>query len=59
MAARKTASFAVVHFTVAIAVGYAITGSFALATAVAIVEPLVNTVAFHIHERVWSRVVHG
>lgn len=51
----KTASFAVVHFTVAFSVGYALTGSFVLASAVALIEPMVNTVAYHFHEKAWTR----
>lgn len=50
---KKTASFAMVHFTVAFSVGYLMTGSMAVGGAIAIVEPLVNTVAYHVHERVW------
>lgn len=51
----KTASFAAVHFTVAFSVGYAMTGSIAVGGAIALVEPAVNTVAYHLHERVWQR----
>lgn len=51
----KTATFAAVHFTVAFAVGYLITGSFVLASAVALIEPMVNTVAYYFHEIAWNR----
>lgn len=51
----KTASFAAVHFTVAFTVGYLLTGSFALASAVALIEPMANTVAYHFHEKAWLR----
>ena len=51
----KTATFAVVHFTVAFTVGYLITGSFVLASAVALIEPMVNTVAYYFHELAWNR----
>lgn len=51
----KTASFAAVHFTVAFSVGYAMTGSIAVGGALALVEPAVNTVAYHLHERIWQR----
>ena len=58
---HKTMSFAVVHFTVALAVGYLMTGSALVGGAIAMVEPAVNTVAYHFHERVWNRLggVHG
>ncbi len=49
----KTGTFAVLHFSVAFAVAYALTGSAPIATAVALVEPACNTVAFFFHERVW------
>ncbi len=52
----KTVSFAVVHFTVAFSVAYLLTGSIAVGGLVAIVEPLVNTVAYHLHEKVWARI---
>ena len=53
----KTASFAVIHFSVAFSVGYAMTGDIWVGGALATVEPLVNTVAFHFHEKVWSRML--
>jgi len=55
-AMSKTMSFAAVHFTVAFTVGYAMTGSVLVGGAIALVEPFVNTIAYHIHEKVWTRV---
>ncbi|MBL0729738.1 DUF2061 domain-containing protein [Piscinibacter sp. HJYY11] len=52
---QKTTSFAVLHFSVAFGVTYAITGSWQVSSAVALIEPMVNTVAFFFHELVWSR----
>jgi uncharacterized membrane protein len=52
----KTFSFAVVHFGVAFAVGYLLTGSWVVGSLLALVEPAVNTVAFHFHEKVWRRI---
>lgn len=62
--ALKTASFAVLHFGVGFGVTYALTGSVAIATGVAMIEPAVNTVVFFFHERVWAKFparieVHG
>lgn len=54
----KTFTFAVVHFSVAFTVGYAMTGSVLVGGAIALVEPAINTVAYHLHERVWARI-HG
>lgn len=55
----KTTSFAVLHFGVAFGVAYALTGSVAIATGIGLIEPLVNTVAFFIHERLWRRLDPG
>jgi len=52
----KTASFAIVHFTVAFTVGYALTGSVLVGGAIALVEPAINTVAYFIHEKAWERI---
>lgn len=52
----KTASFAVVHFSVAFSVAYALTGSLVIGGAMALVEPAINTVAFFFHEMVWKKI---
>ena len=55
MVIRKTASFAVVHFTVAFSVAYIMTGSWIIiGGAVALIEPTINTIAFHFHEKAWT-----
>jgi uncharacterized membrane protein len=51
----KTIAFACVHFTVAFTVAYVLTGSVAVGGLVALVEPLCNTVAYHLHEKAWQR----
>jgi uncharacterized membrane protein len=55
----KTLTFAAVHMGVAFAVGYAMTGSIAVGGALALVEPLVNTVAYFFHEKAWARFGKG
>jgi uncharacterized membrane protein len=52
----KTFSFALVHFTVAFAVGYLMTGSVLIGGTLALVEPACNTIAFHFHEKLWKRI---
>mgnify|MGYP002780452629 CR=1 FL=1 len=52
----KTLSFAVLHMGVAFVVGYLFTGSVLAGGALALVEPLCNTVVFHLHEKVWRRI---
>jgi uncharacterized membrane protein len=51
----KTATYAVMHFAVAIGVAFALTGSWKLALAIGLVEPFVQTFFFAIHERLWTR----
>ena len=53
--ALKTLTYASMHLTVAVAVAYALTRDWKVALAVGLVEPMVQTVSFNIHERLWSR----
>lgn len=55
----KTLTFAIMHFTVAFLVVYALTGSFVIGGAVALIEPTVNTVVFYFHEKVWRHFEHN
>ncbi|WP_192035611.1 DUF2061 domain-containing protein [Halomonas sp. YLGW01] len=52
----KTATFAVVHFSVAFTVTYLLTGSWVLGGVIALTEPAVNTVAYFFHEKAWEVV---
>ncbi len=54
--ALKTGSYSVMHLLVAIGVAYAITQNWRAALAVGLIEPLVQTVAYFLHDRVWSRI---
>ena len=56
---KKTISFAAVHMSVAFAVGYVMTGDVMVGSALALVEPLCNTVAFYFHEKVWQAKAAG
>lgn len=51
----KTMSFAMMHFTIAFTVAYLLTGDIVVGGAVALVEPLVNTVAYYFHEKLWGQ----
>lgn len=53
--AAKTATYATMHLTVAVAVAYALTRNWHIALAVGVIEPMVQTVMFNLHERAWSR----
>lgn len=55
----KTGSFATIHFAVGFGITYALTGSLAIATGVALLEPLANTLVFFFHERLWQRLDAG
>ncbi|MCB1877667.1 MAG: DUF2061 domain-containing protein [Chromatiales bacterium] len=52
----KTATFAVMHFSIAFSVAYVLTGDVVVGGAVALVEPAVNTVAYYFHDKVWDRI---
>jgi uncharacterized membrane protein len=54
-ALRKTLLFAAIHVVNAVAVAWALTGSLAIAGALALVEPLVNAVALYFFDRWWPR----
>ncbi|RJG09987.1 DUF2061 domain-containing protein [Pseudomonas cavernicola] len=55
----KTITFTMMHFCIAFSVAYALTGSIAVGGLVAAVEPLVNSVGFYFHEKIWQRFEHG
>lgn len=52
----KTGTYLSIHLTVGFTVAYLMTGSVALAGGIALVEPLVNAVAFFFHEQAWKKV---
>lgn len=52
----KTSSFAATHFTVAFVVVWLISGDILVSSLVAMIEPAVNTVAYHFHEKIWDRI---
>lgn len=54
--ALKSVTYGVMHFTVAVLVAYALSGDWRVALAVGTLEPLVQTVFFTIHDRVWARI---
>ncbi|MFI5447751.1 DUF2061 domain-containing protein [Polaromonas sp. UC242_47] len=52
---KKTASYYVLHVTVAALVAYAVTGNFLLALTLSLLEPTVQAFAFFFHEKAWQR----
>ena len=57
--AKKTLSYSLMHLTVAITVAYVLTRDWRAALAIGLVEPLFQTVAFAVHERIWARIDRG
>lgn len=53
---KKTASYYVVHITVAAMVAYAVTGNLVMALTLSLLEPTVQAFAFFFHEKVWERL---
>lgn len=51
----KTATYLTIHLTVGFSVAYLMTGSIAIAGGIALVEPMINAVAFFFHEQAWKR----
>ncbi|WP_374516178.1 DUF2061 domain-containing protein [Brevundimonas sp.] len=54
--ALKTVTYGVMHFAVAVLVAFALTRDIAVALAIGIIEPLVQTVFFTVHDRIWSGI---
>ena len=54
--AKKTLSYSLMHLTVAITVAYALTRDWRAALAIGMIEPVFQTLACAIHERVWARL---
>lgn len=54
--AAKSVSYGVMHFTVAVAVAFALTRDWRIALAVGTIEPLVQTVFFTLHDQIWRRI---
>lgn len=52
----KTSTYAMMHFIVAVAVAYGLTRNWQIALGIGIIEPLVQTFAYAIHERAWERI---
>ncbi|MEM9965561.1 MAG: DUF2061 domain-containing protein [Asticcacaulis sp.] len=53
--AAKTLSYGLVHVVVAASVAYVLTGSWAIALGIGLLEPVVQTLVFPLHEKLWER----
>ncbi len=54
--AVKSVTYGLMHFIVAVAVAYALTRDWRISLAIGIIEPLVQTVFFTAHDRIWTRI---
>jgi uncharacterized membrane protein len=52
---KKTASYYVMHISVAAVVGFVVTGNLWMALTLSLVEPTVQAFAFFFHEKAWER----
>lgn len=54
--AAKTVTYGVMHFTVAVLVAWGLTQDIRIALAIGMIEPLVQTLFFTLHDRIWTRI---
>jgi len=52
----KTVTFTALHITIAFTIVYLMTGDFMVGGAVALIEPLCNSIGYFFHERIWERI---
>lgn len=52
----KTGTYLSIHLTAGFTVAYLMTGSVALAGGIALIEPVINAVAFFFHEQAWKKI---
>lgn len=50
----KPVTYGVMHLVVAMGVAFAITGEWAAALAIGLIEPIVQTFFYGVHEKVWD-----
>lgn len=55
-AVLKTASYSLMHLSVAVMVAFALTRDLRIALSIGLIEPTVQTVAYAIHEKIWRRL---
>jgi uncharacterized membrane protein len=52
---KKTLSYYIMHISIAMMVGYFVTGSLWMAITLSLLEPTVQAVAYFFHERIWEK----
>ncbi|WP_445660026.1 DUF2061 domain-containing protein [Acinetobacter sp. F16] len=51
---KKTFSYYIMHITIAMLVGYFVTGSIWMALTLSLLEPTIQAIAFFFHEKIWE-----
>ncbi|WP_180174264.1 DUF2061 domain-containing protein [Acinetobacter sp. YH01022] len=51
---KKTFSYYIMHITIAMLVGYFVTGSIWMAVTLSLLEPTIQAIAFFFHEKIWE-----
>lgn len=54
--AVKSVTYGAMHFVVAVTVAFALTRDWKVSLAIGLIEPLVQTVFFTAHDRIWTRI---
>ena len=54
-AVLKTITYGIMHICVATTLAYAISGNFKVALSIGLLEPLIQTVFFYMHEKAWDK----
>ncbi len=52
--AMKTSSYGITHIAVATTVAYVLTGNLAAAIGIGLIEPIIQTGVFSLHEYLWE-----
>lgn len=52
----KTVTYSMMHMAVAITVAYILSGSWVVALSIGLIEPLVQTCFYHMHEIAWGKI---
>jgi uncharacterized membrane protein len=52
---KKTFSYYIMHITIAMLVGYFVTGNIWMALTLSLLEPTIQAIAFFFHEKIWER----
>jgi uncharacterized membrane protein len=54
----KTSSYGIIHLCVAVTVAYIITENWAAALGIGVIEPMIQTVVFALHDWAWEHSRH-